>query len=164
MRIAHLALGLAAASVGAAALLSGAQLQWFGEHGVPGPGLFPSLVALALVALGLVLATVSLARRGGTRDGDQLATGTFDRSGLLRAGRVWVGFTVAIGLLAPLGFVPAMVLLLAFLVLVVERQRGIVPILTVIILPTAVYLLFTAVLGVDLPASELLDTVLFATS
>jgi hypothetical protein len=78
---------------------------------------------------------------------------------LLRAGSVWVGLTASIALMVFIGFVPAAIVLIAYLVLVVERVRGLKAVLAIVAIPVVAYLLFVLVLGVELPTSELFEGV-----
>ncbi len=65
--IAQAGLGAAAAAFGVIALVDASGLAVFGKKGVPGPGFFPIALSIALVALGLLLVTVSVLR--GLRNG-----------------------------------------------------------------------------------------------
>ncbi len=152
--IAQAGLGLVAAAFGAVALMDASGLQIFGKKGVPGPGFFPVALAVAVIALGLLLAAVSAVRavRHGLGPAGQMAG---LRGHLLRAGLVWVGFLVSAILMPYIGFVPATVLLIAYCVLLVERIRGIKAFLVIIAVPLAAYALFVFVLGVELPTSPL---------
>ena len=154
MRVANLVLGLVVAAVGVVAFFEASDLDMFGEHGVPGPGFLPILLAAALLVLGLLLAALTLARwrapapQGETED-------RFEVRGLVRAARVWIGFLVSIPVMSLIGFIPAMVILVAYLVFAVERITGIKPVLASILVPAAIYAVFAFLLGVDLPASSL---------
>lgn len=150
MRTANLVLGLAVTATGLFALVEASGLDMFGEHGVPGPGFLPSLVAGALVVLGLVLTGTSLTRRRAPASG-------IEASNLPRVARVWGGFLVSIPVMALIGFVPAMALLVAYLVFGVERVGGIRTVLAAVLIPALVYALFALLLGVELPPSSLFD-------
>lgn len=148
-------LGIVAAAFGVVALIDASGLPMFGKHGVPGPGMFPTALSAAVVALGLALTVVSLVRRvrnGRAPAGQMKGVGTE----FLRAGSVWVGLTASIPLMGLIGFVPATILLIAYLVLFIERVRGWRPVAVIIAVPVVAYLLFVFVLGVDLPTSVLL--------
>ena len=56
-----------------------------------------------------------------------------------------------------IGFVPAIVLLLAYLVFGLERIKGIKAVVVVVAVPIVAYALFVFVLGVDLPTSILFE-------
>jgi putative tricarboxylic transport membrane protein len=165
VRIGELALGVAAAAVGVAALVDAAGLQRFGTHGVPGPGFFPDLVAVLLIVLGLLLALASRRHRSPGDDApdgpaaiEPVSSSRRGFAGLPRVARVWLGFVVAIPLLELIGFVPATVALVAYLAVAVERVRAVRAIPAAIVIPVSVYLLFAYLLGVDLPGPALFGT------
>ena len=56
-----------------------------------------------------------------------------------------------------IGFVPATILLITYLVLMIERIRGLKTVLVIVAVPVLAYLLFVFVLGVDLPTSPLFE-------
>lgn len=154
--IAQAALGIVAAGFGVVALVDASGLAMFGKHGVPGPGMFPTALSTAVVALGLALVVVSAVRRfrhGRGTAGEMAGVGRQ----LMRAGSVWVGLTASLPLMGLIGFVPATVLLIAYLVLVIERVRGLKAALVIVTVPVLAYLLFVFVLGVELPTSVLFE-------
>jgi putative tricarboxylic transport membrane protein len=154
--LAQTCLGLAAAAFGVVAFVECSGLKMFGDHGVPGPGFFPASLSVALILLGLLQAAVSVVRglrRGRGPTGRMRSVGT----GYLRAGAVWAGLMVSIPLMTLIGFVPATILLIAYLVFVVERTRGVKGILVAVAVPIAVSALFVFLLGVDLPTSTLFE-------
>jgi hypothetical protein len=55
------------------------------------------------------------------------------------------------------GFVPATILLIAYLVLVIERIRNLKAVLVIVLVPVLAYVLFVLVLGVELPTSALFE-------
>jgi len=152
--MAQAGLGLVAAAFGAVALVDASGLKVFGAKGVPGPGFFPISLSVAVIVLGLLQVGVSVAR--GVRDGrgpsGQLRGVSTE---VLRAAYVWLGFLVSIVLMPLAGFVPATMLLIAYLVFAVERIRGVKAVLVIIAVPLVAYALFVFVLGVELPASTL---------
>ncbi|MEW2550031.1 tripartite tricarboxylate transporter TctB family protein [Streptomyces sp. NPDC047002] len=164
---AQIGTGLCAAALGVFALVEGAGLHMFGEHGEPGPGFFPDLSAAALVVLGVLLVAVNLlhalrgpatappAGEGPREDGPAGAADGFDPRRMLRAGRVWIGFTAGVSLLQLLGFLAAMGLLVAYLLFTVERTRVPRALLAVVLIPLAVYAVFAYLLGVELPTGSL---------
>jgi putative tricarboxylic transport membrane protein len=85
----------------------------FYAEGVPGPGFFPTLLAIAMAVTG----------------------------GLL-------GVVLAVNVV---GFLVAMVLLVAALMLGIERRRGPAAIATIVLTPVLAYLLFAVLLQVPLP-------------
>jgi tripartite tricarboxylate transporter TctB family protein len=154
--LAQAALGVAAAVLGVVALIDASGLKMFGKHGVPGPGLFPTALSIVVSALGLALVVVSAVRR--VRDG-RAPVGQLAGVGreLRRAGGVWVGLLASIALMGLIGFVPATILLIAYLVLVVERIRNWKAAVVIVAVPVVAYALFVFVLGVDLPTSALFE-------
>jgi putative tricarboxylic transport membrane protein len=154
--VAQAGLGVVAAGFGVVALLDASDLDMFGDKGVPGPGFAPVSLAIAVIALGLVLVVVSVVRgiRHGLGPAGQMAG--VGRQ-LLRAASVWIGFLVSIPLMPLIGFVPATVLLIAYLVLVVERIRNLKAIVVIVAVPVVAYALFVFVLGVELPTSVLFE-------
>jgi putative tricarboxylic transport membrane protein len=157
VRKAHIGLGLLVTALGAFALAEGSDLDVFGEHGVPGPGFFPILISGALVVLGIMLTASSLVRQPvpSTGSGTDEPAGRFDLREMLRVGRVWIGFTISVPLLVLVGFIPAMALLVAYLLFSVERIRGFRAVLAIILTPALVYAVFAYLLGVDLPTGLL---------
>jgi Tripartite tricarboxylate transporter TctB family len=154
--VAQAGLGVVAAGFGVVALLDASDLDMFGDKGIPGPGFAPVSLAIAVIALGLLLVVVSVIRgiRHGLGPAGQMAG--VGRQ-LLRAGSVWIGFLVSIPLMPLIGFVPVTVLLIAYLVLVVERIRNLNAIVVIVAVPVVAYALFVFVLGVELPTSVLFE-------
>lgn len=148
--VGQLVFGIISVAVGVAALIDAAGLAKFGKGGQPGPGLFPDLIAALLVVLGAWLAILTVVRPVKAEPAEPVEPGGFKR-----AATVWLAFVVSIPLLVLFGFAPAMAALVAFLVFGVERIRGFRPVLAVVLVPAVVYLLFSVVLGVDLPESVL---------
>ncbi|MEU8631841.1 tripartite tricarboxylate transporter TctB family protein [Amycolatopsis sp. NPDC048633] len=149
--IGQLTFGIISVAVGVAALIDAAGLAKFGKSGQPGPGLFPDIVAALLVVLGAWLAILTVVRPTRAEPVEE----PVEPGGFKRAATVWLAFVVSIPLLVLFGFAPAMAALVAFLVFGVERIRGFRPVLAVVLVPAVVYLLFSVVLGVDLPESVL---------
>jgi Tripartite tricarboxylate transporter TctB family len=154
--IAQAGLGAAAAAFGVIALVDASGLAVFGKKGVPGPGFFPIVLSIALVVLGVLLVTVSAVRgmRHGLGPAGQMRG---LRSELLRAAGVWLGYLIGVALMPLIGFVPAMILLLGYLVFGLERLKGIKAVLVIVAVPLVAYALFVFVLGVDLPTSSLFE-------
>jgi hypothetical protein len=169
VRIAHVVLGAVVTALGVFALFAASDLDVFGEHGVPGPGFFPDVLAAALAVLGALLTVLSVVRirRGAALPGGNVAAVTdeaassdaaadeVEPTGMRRVAKVWLGFVVSIPLLFLIGFVPAMVLLVAYLTFVVERLRGVRPVLATVLIPLAAYVVFAYLLDVDLPLGGL---------
>ncbi|MGV9797025.1 tripartite tricarboxylate transporter TctB family protein [Mycobacterium sp. NPDC003449] len=152
--LAQAGLGVVAAVFGIIALVDASGLDMFGKKGVPGPGLFPTVTALAVTVLGLTLVGISVLRRIRSGPGEGL-TGV--GAEILRAGTVWIGLVICIALMEVIGFVAASALLIAYLVLAVERVRGIKAVLAIVGVPLVAYLLFVFVLGVELPTSAFVE-------
>lgn len=121
-------------------------LQFYAE-GVPGPGFFPTLLAISLALGGAVLIVMSL-----VKPAEEL--GQFERPTPVQAQRslgVWLALLIAIFAVQFVGFVLAMFLLVAALMLFIERRRSIGSIVTIVLTPLLAYLLFGALLQVRLP-------------
>jgi Tripartite tricarboxylate transporter TctB family len=147
--VAQAGLGAVAAAFGVIALIDASGLHMFGKKGVPGPGFFPISLSVAVIALGLLLAAVSVLR--GLRHGRGPAGQMHGVAG------VWLGFLIGVALMPLIGFVPATVVLIAYLVFGVERIKGIKAVLVIIAVPLVAYALFVFVLGVELPTSTLFE-------
>jgi hypothetical protein len=154
--VAQAGLGVVAAAFGVIALIDASGLDMFGKKGVPGPGFFPISLSVAVIALGLLLAAVSVLR--GLRHGRGPAGQMHGvRAELLRAAGVWLGFLIGVALMPLIGFVPATAVLIAYLVFGIERIKGIKAVLVIVAVPLVAYALFVFVLGVELPASSLFE-------
>jgi hypothetical protein len=154
--VAQAGLGLVAAGFGVAALIDAHGLDVFGDKGIPGPGFFPISLSVAVIVLGLLQVAVSVAR--GVRHGLGPSGQLRGLSGeLLRVAHVWSTFLICLLLMPLVGFVPAAMLLIAYLVFAVERTRGLKAVLVIVAVPLVAYALFVFVLGVDLPESTLLE-------
>lgn len=160
-------IGAVVTAVGVAAFATALQMSFF-SRGIPGPGFFPTLLSAALGVLGLVLVAQGLRGRQpairaiGTVDpveGNKRRGSNDDPAAdpprVSRTAAVWIGFVVAIPVLTLLGFVPAMIVLMAYLVLGVERRRSPGAVVAVLVVPMAAYLLFVDLLGIALPAGAL---------
>ena len=77
------------------------------------------------------------------------------RAQMSRALLVWVALVVCTALLEPLGFLLAGEVLVLLVIVVVERMRSIPSIITLLLLPPAMYLLFETLLEVQLPGGTL---------
>lgn len=152
--IAQAGLGAVAAAFGVVSLFGASSLAMFGKKGIPGPGMFPTATAVAVTTLGLALVVISAIRRIRTGPGESLAR---TKPELLRAGSVWAGLMICIALMEVIGFAAASALLIAYLVLLVERVRAVKAVIAIIAVPVAAYLLFGFVLGVDLPTSAFIE-------
>jgi len=128
-----------------AIMLGTADLRYW-DGTTPGARFFPTWVAGAALLLGVLML---IAQRRGT-DGGSLDLP--NRSGALRAGLILAGMT-ALALAAPvIGMVPAVALLMGFLLLVVLRQPLVPSVVTTAIVAIGIEAIFVRWLGVPLPA------------
>jgi hypothetical protein len=150
----HVVLGLVIAALGAWLLYkSRTELEFRGPNNEPGPGYLPVLLTICLIALGLALSAVWLwgpkARRG------EAPTLSLSPQGIGRALLVWLALLVCAFLIEPLGFLAAGEVLVVLVIVVIERIRSIPLIITLLLLPPAMYLLFDTLLEVQLPGGTL---------
>ena len=146
LRKVDMAVGIAVALVGAFSLTQALQLRFY-EEGVPGPGFFPSLLAVTLIAGGLALVVTRLAKADSAFDRFDLPS----RIQARRSGGVWIATLAAVLLVNLMGFFLAMVLLVAALLLGIERRRSLATVATIVVIPLLAYLLFAVLLQVPLP-------------
>lgn len=145
-------------AVGAVFAVAGRELDLWTDR-TPGPGFFPLLVEGLVVAFAVLLAATALRRRaepdaGGTavaREDTAPDDAPTAVTRLRRAGGVWLVLVVGVALTGLIGFLLAMIVVAALLLLVVERSRSIGSLVTVVALPAACYLLFAVLLDVRLP-------------
>jgi putative tricarboxylic transport membrane protein len=123
------------------------QLDFYVE-GIPGPGFFPTLLAIALGLTGMILAVVSFVRAKTSSEPFDAPT----RNQVMRSLGVWLAVLASVLLVPIAGFVLAMLALAAVLILGLEGQRTIKGVAGVIVIPVGAYLLFSGLLGVQLPA------------
>jgi Tripartite tricarboxylate transporter TctB family len=120
----------------------------FEARGVPGPGLFPFLVATATLVFSAALAgSVLVGRHAATTDEDVEAA-----TGWRRPAFGWAALLGSSLLMPLVGFVAAMVLLVGLLLLGMERRRDRASIASVVAVPVVFYVLFAVLLDVRLPA------------
>jgi tripartite tricarboxylate transporter TctB family protein len=149
----HVVLGLVIAAVGGWLLYkSRTELEFRGPNNEPGPGYLPVLLTSCLIALGLALAAVWLFGAK-ARHGDA-PTLSLEPRQMGRALLVWLALVVSAVLIEPLGFLVAGEVLV-LLVMVIERIRSIPLIVTLLLVPPAMYLLFDTLLEVQLPGGTL---------
>jgi putative tricarboxylic transport membrane protein len=141
-------------------------------RGVPGPGLFPLLLAVAILAVAAVLAVQAVLGRGSTRtttpDGDAEGDTEGDDDGgsdaesdgraesaeppsVRRPLLLWGVVLLASIALPVIGFLPAMLLLSLILLLGLERRFDVTTVASAVAVPVACYVLFGVVLDVRLP-------------
>src|SRR5262245_32766292 len=149
----HVVLGLVIAALGAWLLYkSRTELEFRGPNHEPGPGYLPVLLTSCLIALGLALSAVWLFGAK-ARHGDA-PTLSLEPRQMGRALMVWLALVVSAVLIEPLGFLLAGEVLV-LLVMVIERIRSIPLIVTLLLVPPALYLLFDTLLEVQLPGGTL---------
>lgn len=118
------------------------------ERGIPGPGFFPTLLAVLTAGLAALL-VISRLR------GAETQFGAFElpaRSELARALGVWSAILIASVLMDVIGFVVTSTVLIGVLLLGVERLRSWRAMLTVVLIPIVFYVVFAVLLRVRLPA------------
>lgn len=151
--------GLVTAAVGAAATWDARDLSMFGAHNVPGPGFFPKILAVLLIALGLLLAGVAVREKseqtGLEADGAQPGSA---RRRMLRPVGVLIVFGVIAPLVAVIGYIPAMILLVLVVLYGIERRRDFRSLLAAVLIPVATYVLFAHLFAIPLPSGPLLPT------
>jgi putative tricarboxylic transport membrane protein len=146
MRKVDMGIGVVFALFVAFSLSRALQLSFYLE-GVPGPGFFPSMLAIILTVGGLSL-IVSRMRKPDSESED------FDLPSSFQARRslgLWIALIASVALVEFIGFILAMVLLVAIVLLGIERRRGLATFATIILIPLLVYLLFASLLQVPLP-------------
>jgi hypothetical protein len=149
----HVVLGLVIAALGAWLLYkSRTELEFRGPNNEPGPGYLPVLLTICLIGLGLALTAVWLFGAK-ARHGDA-PTLSLEPRQMGRALLVWLALVVSAFLIEPLGFLLAGEVLV-LLVMVIERIRSIPLIVTLLLVPPAMYLLFDTLLEVQLPGGTL---------
>ena len=127
-------------------LIQSLQLDFYVES-VPGPGFFPTLLAVALAIAGSILTVTSFIGRKDSQEEFETPT----RAQVQRSLSVWLAVLVSVLLVPVLGFILSMLLLSASLILGLERKRHVSGIAAVILIPLLAYLLFVALLGVEFP-------------
>ena len=150
----HVVLGLVIAALGAWLLYrSRTELAFRGPNNEPGPGYLPVLLTICLVGLGLALSAIwlcgSKARHG------EAPTLSLSPRHMGRALLVWLALAACAFLIEPLGFLLAGEVLVLLVIVVIERIRSIPLIITLLLLPPAMYLLFDTLLEVQLPGGTL---------
>ena len=153
-RSVHIVLGLVIAALGGWLLYrSRTELAFRGPNGEPGPGYLPVMLTLCLVGLGLLLTAVwvlgARARHG------EAPTLSLDPRQMGRALLVWLALALSAFLIEPLGFLIAGEVFVLLVIIVIERIRSIPLIITLLLLPPAMYLLFDTLLEVQLPGGTL---------
>jgi len=152
-RLVHIGLGLVIAAIGAWLLYrSSTELAFRGANGEPGPGYLPALLSGCLTAMGLLLAGV-WAFGPKARNGEAPTLSLHPRQ-MGRAVLVWGALVVCSFLIEPLGFLLAGEVFVV-LIMAIERIRSIPLVITLLLIPPAMYLLFDTLLEVELPGGTL---------
>jgi hypothetical protein len=150
----HVVLGLVIAALGAWLLYrSRTELEFRGPNHEPGPGYLPVLLTIGLIGLGLALSAVWLWGRR-ARSGEA-PTLSLSPKGIGRALLVWLALAICAFLVEPLGFLLAGEVLVLLVIVVIERIRSIPLIITLLLLPPAMYFVFDTLLEVQLPGGTL---------
>ena len=150
----HVVLGLVITALGAWLLYrSRTELAFRGPNNEPGPGYLPVLLTICLVGLGLALSAVWLFGPK-ARHGDAPTLSLSPRH-MGRALLVWLALVVCAFLIEPLGFLLAGEVLVLLVIVIIERIRSIPLIITLLLLPPAMYFLFDTLLEVQLPGGTL---------
>jgi putative tricarboxylic transport membrane protein len=123
-------------------------LPLFQRGGVPGAGMFPLVLSITLVVIGVLLVVTRLRARG---DADMPFQAPSRTEGG-RAGAAMVGLGVSILLLPIAGYFVSSVALVAFLLFGIERLRTWQAVVTTVALPAAFFLIFVVLLRVRLPS------------
>jgi hypothetical protein len=150
----HIVLGLVVAALGGWLLYrSRTELAFRGPNNEPGPGYLPVLLTLCLIGLGLALSAVWLFGPR-ARNGEAPTLSLHPRQ-MGRALLVWLALVVCGFLIEPLGFLAAGEVLVLLVIAGIERIRSIPVIITLLLLPPAMYFLFDVLLEVQLPGGTL---------
>ncbi len=139
--------GVVLVVLGVFVLFQSLQLSFYIES-IPGPGFFPALLAIALVALGAWLVITRLRAARNADDGFELPS----RHQAIRSLSLWGVVLAGALLVGPVGFPLAMLLLVGVILFVIEGRHGLGPVLTTILIPLLSWLLFAELLQVPLPA------------
>lgn len=147
MRRVDIGTGAFVVAFGAFGVSQSLDLPLFQRGGIPGPGMFPLILSIALVVLGGLVILSRLRAKPAEYPPFEAPS----RDELTRVMAVMGGLAVSIALLPVVGYLASTMLLVAFLVLWVERLRSWRAVLTVIALPGVFFLLFVVLLKVRLP-------------
>ena len=129
-------------------LVQALSLDLIQRSNIPGPGFFPTVLAIAIGILGVLL---FVSRFFGAAD--QFGAADLPSLGEMRRSMtVWLAILAAGLLLDVAGFVLTSAVLIATLLFGVERLRSIGAWLTVFFVPLVFYIVFVVLLQVRLPA------------
>ena len=147
MRRVDIGIGIFFVLLGLLGISQSLQLDLYQRGGIPGPGMFPLVLSVALVVLGgLVVITRIRAAPEGFPPFEKLSRVEFRR-----VLTVMAGLLVSSVLLPLVGYFLSSLALVVFLIFGVERLRGWRAVVTVAALPTIFFLVFVALLRVRLP-------------
>jgi putative tricarboxylic transport membrane protein len=149
VKTADVVVGAVTVALAAYVLFGSRDLDFYAE-GVPGPGFFPIVVAIALLISGLLLIVSRVFHIAVPEEEDREREQILPRSML-----VWLALILSAALIPIIGFVATMVLLVAALLFGFERRRSIGAVVAVVVIPGLAYWLFARVLGVLLPTGVL---------
>jgi hypothetical protein len=116
--------------------------------GIPGPGMYPLVLSVALVVLGALL----IVSRVRAPEGQYLPLEKTTRTELGRAAAAMLALGGSIVLLPIVGYVVSSVVLVALLLFGIERLRSWQALLTTLALPAFFFVVFVILLRVRLPA------------
>lgn len=136
--------GLALAATGLGFAIGGARMSAW-EDGVPGPGLAPALLGMALCGLGLAVAVLSLVRPPTSKGSD------FSWA----AGKALAMMAVGVAAFETVGFLPTIFLYMFAFIWLVGREPWPRALAFSAAMSAALWLLFVKALGVGLPAGLL---------
>ena len=147
MRKVDIATGVFFAFLGVFGITQSLQLELYQRGNIPGPGMFPLLLSLALTVLGPLLIANRLR-------GEPGQFGEFERPArteLTRVVMVVIALGISIALLPLAGYFLSTLALVAALLFGVERLRTWRALLTTLALPSIFFFLFVVLLRVRLP-------------
>ncbi len=137
--------GAALAALGVFILSQALQWNFIGPDG-PGPGFFPVGYGALMIVLSLYLVVKSAVKP------DPAARSAIDWSGVGRALATWGLFAGSIALMEPLGFPLAFALLAAGTICLVMGKPLWVALVTAVVSAASFWIVFSLVLGLNLPA------------
>jgi putative tricarboxylic transport membrane protein len=159
-RSADIGSGLALAALGAYVVAQAWQWDSMTAEG-PGPGFFPLIYGIAMIALSLLLVVNSL-RRPRAPGSASAETGSAagqaagsERSSDARVLATWLALLITVGLMKVIGFIIAFSLLTLWIVAVLYQQSWRRAALVAITSAVAFEVLFALALGVELPVGPL---------
>ncbi|HEY0208965.1 tripartite tricarboxylate transporter TctB family protein [Acerihabitans sp.] len=167
MRRADMLFGTGVIIVASAVLVISLKMPFY-QSNIPGPGFLPRIIASVLVVLGILLVWQSLTpgapevravgavtpietKTHGKPDPKEVTPHFFPK----RTVAVFIGYVAAVPLFAVIGFVLTGILLMAYLLLFVEKRRNVASYIALLAVPIAIYLLFVQVLNIELPPGML---------